>query len=73
MVTLSTGEKLKGIVAFVGETEFQKGYWVGVILEEPKGKNDGSVKDKRYFHCKPNHGVFVKPTSISPINSNEEL
>lgn len=25
------------------------------------GKNDGSVQGKKYFHCKANCGLFVKP------------
>ena len=51
-----------GIVQFIGPTQFQEGIWVGVQLDRPMGKNDGSVKGVRYFTCEPNYGV------MAPIN-----
>ena len=42
----------KGFVRFVGPTEFAAGIWVGVELEEPRGKNNGTVDGKKYFNCK---------------------
>ncbi|CAG8561290.1 7705_t:CDS:10 [Paraglomus occultum] len=56
-----------GVIRFIGVTSFSSGKWVGVELDEPKGKNDGSVKGKKYFECKEKHGVFVRPSQLKTI------
>uniref|UniRef100_A0A4W4GRZ4 Dynactin subunit 1 n=1 Tax=Electrophorus electricus TaxID=8005 RepID=A0A4W4GRZ4_ELEEL len=56
-----------GTVAYIGATLFATGKWVGVILDEPKGKNDGTVQGKSYFTCKENHGIFVRQSQIQVI------
>nr|XP_023016379.1 kinesin-like protein KIF13B isoform X2 [Leptinotarsa decemlineata] len=53
-----------GVVAYIGGTEFASGTWIGVALDAPKGKNDGSIKGIRYFDCKPKHGMFVRADKL---------
>lgn len=36
-----------GILKYIGEAHFASGTWCGVQLDEPSGKNDGSVDNKR--------------------------
>lgn len=43
------GKSVRGKIAFIGMTSFQSGKWVGVILDEPKGKNNGTIKGSTYF------------------------
>jgi dynactin complex subunit len=38
-----------GTVEFVGPTSFQPGIWVGIVLDSPDGKNDGTVNGEFYF------------------------
>lgn len=48
IVQSSQGSK-PGTLRFVGATDFAKGEWCGVELDDPLGKNDGSVEGKRYY------------------------
>ncbi|KAB2573019.1 putative cap-gly domain-containing protein [Lasiodiplodia theobromae] len=58
----------RGTVSFIGpipELPPPAGPWIGITLDEPTGKNDGSVKGgARYFQSKPNCGAFVRPEKV---------
>lgn len=62
---LLTSSNEMATVRYVGPTDFASGIWLGLELRSPKGKNDGAVGDKRYFTCKPNHGVLVRPSRVT--------
>lgn len=67
-----TGKNVVGTIAYIGTTEFSAGKWAGVILDEDKGKNNGTVQGKTYFEVcsllssslilKIIHGFSVKKT-----------
>uniref|UniRef100_A0A667XDA2 CAP-Gly domain containing linker protein 2 n=1 Tax=Myripristis murdjan TaxID=586833 RepID=A0A667XDA2_9TELE len=54
-----------GVIAYLGETQFAPGQWAGVVLNDPVGKNDGSVGGVRYFECQPLQGIFTRPSKLT--------
>ncbi|CCH42955.1 Dynactin subunit 1 [Wickerhamomyces ciferrii] len=84
-MVVSVGAKVKfkgdlGVVRYAGETHFAPGVWVGVeLLDQPNGKNDGSVNGERYFQCEDKYGIFVREhlvdvleaRPLSPIKVNK--
>jgi len=58
---------VSGTIAFVGLTEFADGKWIGVILDDATGRNDGSVRGKRYFECDENQGIFVREKFVRVV------
>jgi dynactin complex subunit len=61
-----------GTVHYFGETQFAAGIWVGIVLDHPKGKNDGCVDDVRYFDCAMNHGLFARVSKVSPLPADQD-
>ncbi|GFQ84688.1 CAP-Gly domain-containing protein [Trichonephila clavata] len=58
------GKNVKGKIAFIGKTHFTDGVMFGVVLDKPKGRNNGTVGDVNYFTCSENHGVFVRSCQL---------
>lgn len=59
-----SGKDVRGSIAYIGMGSFAVGKWIGVILDEPKGKNNGTIKGQTYFSCEENYGMFVRPTQL---------
>ncbi|XP_067328262.1 CAP-Gly domain-containing linker protein 2 isoform X1 [Anolis sagrei] len=54
-----------GVIQYLGETQFAPGQWAGVVLDDPVGKNDGSVGGVRYFECPQLQGIFTRPSKLT--------
>eukprot|EP01084_Bolivina_argentea_P312904 541776_1 len=74
--TLRLNQRIKvkdfgfGIIQFLGCVHFAQGLFVGVELDEPNGKHDGSYHGKRYFTTKDKHGVLVKQHRVELLDIN---
>lgn len=61
---------IEGIIKFIGHTEFSSGYWIGIVLKDNTGKNDGSVNGVKYFTCDEGKGLFIRASQIIFDTSN---
>lgn len=65
-----------GVVRYVGPIEAPGSLGlslVGVELQEPVGKHDGSINGRRYFTCPPGHGIFTPPETLALVRSSGVL
>ncbi|PVI07224.1 hypothetical protein DM02DRAFT_609198 [Periconia macrospinosa] len=62
-----TANNRQGTVRYIGGVTGKPDIWVGLELDGPEGKNDGSVQGERYFDCAPLHGIFTKYSDITQL------
>ena len=56
----------RGTIGYIGTIPgLAGGYWIGVALDEPLGKNDGTKGGTRYFECGDHYGSFVRPNFVT--------
>ncbi|KAI5954604.1 NIP100 [Candida jiufengensis] len=62
-----------GSIRYIGATKFAPGIWYGIELNNPNGKNDGSVQGEKYFECSKSglYGVFVRESMI--LEADDDL
>mmetsp|Transcript_17498 Transcript_17498/g.15359 ORF Transcript_17498/g.15359 Transcript_17498/m.15359 type:complete len:92 (+) Transcript_17498:535-810(+) len=62
---LKEAGQARGEVKYIGQIpEIGEGWFIGVKLDEPFGKNNGSAKGTQYFECMDKYGVFVRPDKV---------
>lgn len=48
-----------GYIVYIGDVQFAKGEWAGIVLDKAEGKNDGSVHGGKMF-CFCFSRIFLK-------------
>ena len=62
-----------GTVLYIGRVAFAPGNWVGIELDDCWGDHDGAVGGRRYFTCRPHHGIFVRSDECSRAQAQTAL
>lgn len=61
-----------GYIVYIGDVQFARGEWAGIVLDKPEGKNDGSVHGGRCFEQKKLF-LFTKKITKTHIIYYESL
>lgn len=61
---LRAGVVYSGTVKYKGCINGVRGEWVGIDLDQPEGQHDGMLNARRYFLCRPGHGIFTTASQI---------
>lgn len=59
------GKRGEGTIRFIGELIRVSGIWYGIELDGRRGKNDGTLKNVRYFECDDGYGLFIKSHELT--------
>lgn len=54
-----------GVIRFVGLHAEKKESTIGVEMNKPKGKNNGTVNGYKYFKCNDAHGLLTHPSKVT--------
>ncbi|XP_046633510.1 CAP-Gly domain-containing linker protein 4-like isoform X2 [Daphnia pulicaria] len=54
-----------GVIKYIGRVQFAEGIWLGLEMRDHVGRHDGCVQGHRYFNCKANRGIMVRPSSVT--------
>lgn len=65
-VIVGNRRRMRAVIRYFGPTAFGQGDFVGMELEHPDGKNNGTVSGVPYFPCAPGCGLFVQSHILRP-------
>lgn len=53
-----------GKIMYRGKVKFASGKWIGIILNQQCGRNNGTIYGKKYFESPPGHGILLREEHV---------
>ncbi|CAG9313133.1 NIP100 [Blepharisma stoltei] len=72
VVVTTQNSELTGELRYYGQLKGTTGNWYGINLDNPLGKNNGTLNGVKYFEANLNHGIFVRINQVKPIEEEEK-